>query len=250
MTGLKLVENKLKESKKGLKSVFNEENMSDGVLKSTYGAFKNGPKMLGQGISAARDGVLQVIKDVREIKHTHFMGKKGSSNSLVSPTELKKGAKAGLNDKEIGRKAQELVADDNYQRYLDSLDPNKTNTVGARSFEELEDIKDLLLGRDSSKTSVQDFYGEYYNNKLKLNKNWTKMSQMDQWAIQNTEVQNAVTKSLLMQLTNLSSSASDMVGKTDIFATDGAMKNVADNLVAGLHQIKELNLLGIELTNY
>ena len=50
------------------------------------------------------------------------------------------------------------------------------------------------------------------------------MSQMDQWAIQNTEVQNAVTKSLLMQLTNLSSSASDMVGKTDIFATDGAMK--------------------------
>ena len=32
-----------------------------------------------------------------------------------------------------------------------------------------------------------------------------------------------------MQLTNLSSSASDMVGKTDIFATDGAMKNVADN---------------------
>ena len=223
---------------KGLKSVFNEENMSDGVLKSTYGAFKNGPKMLGQGISAAREGVLQVIKDVREIKHTHFMGKKGSSSSLVSPTELRKGAKAGLNDKEIGRKAQELVADDNYQRYLDSLDPNKTNTVGARSFEELEDIKDNLLGRDSSKTSVKDFYGEYLNTKLKLNKDWTKMSQMDQWAIQNTEVQNAVTKSLLMQLTNLSSSASDMVGKTDIFATDGAMKNVADNLVAGLHQIK------------
>ena len=41
-----------------------------------------------------------------------------------------------------------------------------------------------------------------------------------------------------MQLTNLSGAASDMVGKTDIFATDGAMKNVADNLVAGLHQIK------------
>ena len=28
------------------------------------------------------------------------MGKKGSTNSLVSQTELKKGAKAGLNDKE------------------------------------------------------------------------------------------------------------------------------------------------------
>ena len=224
--------------RQGLKSVFTEENMSDGVLKGTYGVYKNGAKMLGQGISAAREGVLQVIKDVREIKHTHFMGKKGSSSSLVSQTELKKAAKAGLNDKEIGKKTQELVADGNYQRYLDSLDPAKTNTVGARSAEELEDIKDLLLGRDSSKTSVNDFYGEYLNTKLKLNKDWTKMSQMDQWAIQNTEVQNAVTKSLLMQLTNLSSSASDMVGKTDIFATDGAMKNVADNLVAGLHQIK------------
>ena len=223
---------------KGLKSVFNEENMSDGVLKSSYGAYKNGAKMMGQGISAARDGVLQVIKDVREIKHTHFMGKKGSTNSLVSQTELKKGAKAGLNDKEIGKKAQELVADDNYQRYLDTLDPTKSNTVGARSFEELEDIKSNLLGREADKVSVGEFYGEYLNTKLKVNKDWTKMSQIDQWAIQNTEVQNAVTKSLLMQLTNLSSTASDMVGKTDIFATDGAMKNVADNLVAGLHQIK------------
>ena len=49
-----------------------------------------------------------------------------------------------------------------------------------------------------------------------------------------------------MQLTNLSGADSDMVVKTDIFATDGAMKNVEDNLVAGLHQIKRSNSIWSE----
>ena len=222
----------------GYKNPFTEENLSEGKLKGAYGAFKNMPKIMGQGFSKARDGVLSIIKDIQEIKHTHFMGKKGSTNSMFSQTDTARAARSGINDKEVAQKAQELVSDENYQRYLDSLDPNKTNTVGARSFEELEDIKEVLLGRDASKQSVAEFYGEYLNKTLKLNKDWTKMSQVDQWSIQNTEVQNAITKSLLMQLTDLSSSVSDMVGKTDIFATDGAMKNVADNLVAGLHQIK------------
>ena len=45
----------------GFKNAFTEENMSDGALKSAYGAYKNGSKMMGQGLTKARDGLTQVI---------------------------------------------------------------------------------------------------------------------------------------------------------------------------------------------
>ena len=190
--------------------------------------------MMGQGLTKARDGLTQVIKDIQEIKHTKFTGKKGSPNSVVSQTDMAKGAKSGINDLDLAKKGEELVADDNYQRYLDSIDP-KNKTIGKRSAEALEDIKETLLGRDASTVDDVTFYGEFLDRDVKLNKKWTKMSEVDRWAVQNIDVQNAVMKSLLMQLRDLSATSSEMIGKTDIFATDGPMKNVADNLVTGLH---------------
>ena len=68
---------------------------------------------------------------------------------------------------------------------------------------------------------------------------FSKASDFDKWAIKNTEVQNAVNKSLLLQLTDQASAASEMLGKTDVFATDGAMRRIGDNLTAGLHQVKK-----------
>lgn len=226
----------------GFKNAFTEENMSDGALKSAYGAYKNGSKMMGQGLTKARDGLTQIIKDIQEIKHTKFTGKKGSPNSVVSQTDMAKGAKSGINDIDLAKKGEELVADENYQRYLDSIDPNN-KTIGKRSEEALEDIKETLLGRDASTVDSATFYGEFLDRDVKLNKKWTKMSEVDRWAVQNIDVQNAVMKSLLMQLRDLSATSSEMIGKTDIFATDGPMKNVADNLVTGLHQVKRTQFI-------
>ncbi|BCV02563.1 MAG: hypothetical protein CM15mV54_580 [Caudoviricetes sp.] len=90
----------------GFKNAFTEENMSDGALKSAYGAYKNGSKMMGQGLTKARDGLTQVIKDIQEIKHTKFTGKKGSPNSVVSQTDMAKGAKSGINDLELAKKVK------------------------------------------------------------------------------------------------------------------------------------------------
>ena len=226
-----------KKAADGFKNAFTEENMSDGMLKGAYGAYKNGSAMMGQGLTKARDGLTQIIKDIQEIKHTKFTGKKGSTNSVVSQTDIAKAAKSGINDVELSKQAEGLVADDNYQRYLDSIDPSN-KTIGKRSAEALEDIKETLLGRDASTVDDVTFYGEFLDREVKLKKDWTKMSEVDRWAVQNTDVQNAVMKSLLMQLKDLSATSSEMIGKTDIFATDGPMKNVADNLVAGLHQVK------------
>ena len=226
----------------GYKNPFTPENMSDGILKNGYGAYKNGSKMMGQGYSKARDSVNQIIRDIIEIKNTRFVGKKGSTNSMFSQTDIAKGARAGLNDIDIAAKTKELVEDVNYQKYLDNLDPSK-RTIGARTPDALNDIVETVLGRDSSRTSPTAYFGKFLDNKVIANKNWTKMSQFDKWAVQNVEVQNAVMKSLLMQLTDMASASSDMIGKTDIFAVDGPMRNVADNLVSALHQVKRTQYL-------
>ena len=226
----------------GYKNPFTPENMSDGILKNGYGVYKNGVKMMGQGYTKARDSVNQIIRDIIEIKNTRFVGKKGSPNSMFSQTDIAKGARSGLNDVDIAAKTKELVEDGNYQRYLNNLDPSK-RTIGARTPDALNDIVETVLGRDASRTSPTEFFGEFLDNKVIANKDWTKMSQFDKWAVQNVEVQNAVMKSLLMQLRDMSSASSDMIGKTDIFSVDGPMRNVADNLVSALHQVKRTQFL-------
>ena len=47
-----------------------------GVLHSTYGAYKNKAKLLGQGVSKVRGGVRQVLNDLDEIRHRVGIRKK------------------------------------------------------------------------------------------------------------------------------------------------------------------------------
>ena len=61
----------------------------------------------------------------------------------------------------------------------------------------------------------------------------------DRWAMKNIEVQDAVVESLLLQLRDQASAGSRMLGETDIFATDGVISRIADNLTTGLTQIKK-----------
>ena len=59
----------------GLKNAFVKGTETDGILKSTYGAYKNGSAMLGQGYTKARDGIRQVMNDwdeIRPVSYTHL----------------------------------------------------------------------------------------------------------------------------------------------------------------------------------
>ena len=55
-------------------------------------------------------------------------------------------------------------------------------------------------------------------------------------------VADAVNSSLLNQLRDISAVASEQLGKQDIFAIDGLMKGVEDNLAAGLSNVKKTRL--------
>ena len=222
-----------KKSLEGPRNAFNNAVQSDGALKNAYSAYTHGAKMLGQTYSKARDGIRQVINDIDEIWHTVGTSNRGSTNSLFSQTDLAKGAKAGLDENKIGKMVEDLVNDPEYKRQLSAK-----SRRGDVSDTSLDGIKEAILGRNAGNTSPAEFWGNLLDEPLDVS-DFSKLDDFKKWSIRNIEVQDAVNRSLLLQLRDMAASASDMIGKTDIFATDGAMQRIGDNLIAGIHQLKK-----------
>ena len=222
-----------KKSLEGPRNAFNNAVQSDGALKNAYSAYTHGAKLLGQTYSKARDGIRQVINDIDEIWHTVGTSNRGSTNSLFSQTDLAKGAKAGLDENKIGKMVEDLVNDPEYKRQLSAK-----SRRGDVSDTSLDGIKEAILGRNAGNTSPAEFWGNLLDEPLDVS-DFSKLDDFKKWSIRNIEVQDAVNRSLLLQLRDMAASASDMIGKTDIFATDGAMQRIGDNLIAGIHQLKK-----------
>ena len=208
--------------------------------KQLYGAYKNGASMIGQGYSKVRSGIRQVINDLDELRHTVGTSHTGSTDSLFSITEMAKAAKGGITDSKIGKFAKELVEDKNWKKQLDDLNPLKrvkpSRRVGSEAAQ--RSIQEVL-GRDAASLDPAEFWGkELLDAPLNAEK-FEKLSDFDQWAIKNMEVQDAVNQSLLKQLRDSANVSSEMIGKTDIYAVDGPMKRIANNLVTGLAQVKK-----------
>ena len=222
----------------GFKNSFNEENLSDGLMKNAYGAYKNGSKMLGQGYSKARDGIRQVINDLDEIRHSVGVSNSGSTNALFSQTDMARAGKAGITEKQLDLFATELLDDVNWKAQIDAKNP-LTNSRRAASPSALQSLQETILGRDATRVNPENFWGKTLLNQPLNIEDASKLSNIDRWAVQNIEVQDAVNKSLLIQLRDQANAASEMIGKTDVFAVDGPMKRVANNLTVGLHQVKK-----------
>ncbi len=224
-----------KKTSEGFRNVFSNAVETDGMMKSAYSAYANGSKMVGQGYTKARDGIRQVLNDWDEIRHTIGVANPGSTNSLFSQVDMARAGKAGIPDKQLDLFTKELFDDVDYSKQVRSRDPKARR--GIASDTSLEGIQEVM-GRDAARSSPAEFWGKFMDEPLNVD-DFSKASDFDKWAIKNTEVQNAVNKSLLLQLTDQASATSEMLGKTDVFAADGPMRRIGDNLTAGLHQVKK-----------
>ena len=209
---------------------------------STYGWAKNGSDMIGQGWSKARSGIHQVIRDLDEIAHSVGIPKAWqSTDGLFSPVDMAKAAKAGISENKLARWGKELVEDVQWKKHLKELNPLRKATRREASDTALRGIQEVM-GRDAASLSPAEYWGkELLDTPLDAD-SFEKLSDINKWAINNIEVANSVNKQLLLQLRDSAATAGEMVGKTDLFATDGAMRRVADNLVAGLSHVKKTNL--------
>ena len=228
----------MKKGYEGISNAFARATDSDGMLHSTYGVYKNGERMIGQGWSKARSTMRQVINDIDEIAHS--VGLRSSvqaTDSLFNPVSMAKAAKAGISESKLGQWAQELVSDSKWKQQLKDINPLKPPTRAEASDTALRNIQ-KIMGREAGSLDPSEYWGkELLNSPLDAD-SFETLGDFDKWALQNIEVANGVTHSLLMQLRDSAQAAGEMVGKTDVFATDGVMRRIADNLTVGLYQIK------------
>ena len=205
-----------------------------------YGTYKNGNRMIGQGWSKVRSGIRQIVNDVDEMRYDLFTGQVGSTDSLFNQVDLAKAVKGGISNSRITRFAKDLAEDKVWKKQLSDFNPLKKGTGTRRTASDSarKSIQEVL-GRDAASMSPDEFWDDIIlNGKLDAD-SFEKLSDFDQWAIKNMEVQDGVNKSLLLQLRDSANATGEMLGKTDIFATDGAMRRIADNLTVGLGQVKK-----------
>ena len=228
-----------KKSSEGFRNAFAKGIETDGMMKSAYSAYMNGAFMLGQGYSKARDGIRQVLNDIDEIRHTIGVANPGSTNSLFNQVQMARAAKSGIDEKQLDLFAKDLVDDIEYKGQVTSRDPKGTR--GVASDTSLDGIKEAVLGRDAGNTSPREFWGDLLDEPLNVD-DFNKLSDFEKWKFKNIEVQDAVNRSLLMQLRDEANATGGLIGKTDIFAQDGPMQRIGDNLIAGMHQIKKTQI--------
>ena len=220
----------------GFRNAFVGSDEAPGLLHSSYGAYKNGAKLLGQGYSKARTGIRQAVNDLDEIRHSIFTPK-GSTDALFNQTQMAKSAKGGITDPWFDDAAEELMKDNVWKSQIDAKDPLKnTRRVASPSAE--QGIREVM-GRDAASLDPIDFWGAKLLDQPLNVDDFNKLTDFDKWAVKNIEVQDAVNQQLLLQLRDSANAAGAMVGKTDLYAVDGAMRRIADNLVVGLSQVKK-----------
>tara|TARA_R100001594_G_scaffold88977_1_gene123320 strand:- start:348 stop:4985 length:4638 start_codon:yes stop_codon:yes gene_type:complete len=229
----------LQSNLQGFRATFNQGVDSNGLLNSAYGIYKNGQRLVGQGWTKIRKGIRDVIYDVEEIANTIGLRKAHqATDALLDQVDMRKAAKAGISEIRLDQLGKELIDDVNYKAELDRINPLKDVTRSEASKTALRNTLETVLGRNAGDLEPSDFWsGDILNSPLNIG-NFDKMSDINKWAVRNIEVADAVNQSLLMQLRDSAQVAGEMIGKTDVFATDGVVSRIADNLLVGLSHVK------------
>ena len=220
------------------KNAFRSDTETPGSLFNGYGVYKNGGFLNGQGWTKARSGVRQVLNDLDQIRHRIGVRVKGGTDSLFSQIGLARAAKSGISPDQLDLFAKDFVEDSILSKQLDELNPLKGKYTRRYSSDSAQQSIQELMGRDAAAMSPDDFWGkEFLDNEFKIG-NYKKLDAFNKWAVREIEVADAINESLLLQLRDAANSASEMVGKTDLFAVDGVVSRLADNLKAGLMHVK------------
>ena len=226
----------------GPSSVWRYTDVRESELASTYGAYKNGPRGYGQGTIYPTGTVRDVNRGLNEIS-TQIVTDGGSVPRILSPLDTKTLVKRGNWTETIQRLSKELSEDNVYRREIDGLPKNK------KLFGELHDLEikrlEELMGRE----------GENLSN-LKLWEPILRNIPVDGTVpINDLPVVDALVGSLFKRIRDQSQAALELQGKTDLFATEGLIRNMADNLTLGLtlskrarYQVKLMAEAGDQLT--
>jgi len=205
--------------------------------RSGYGGYKNGQRLEGQANVPRRSGVRQILNDADEAATQVGISNKGSTDAIFSPLEARKAADSDIPDPWFETKAKEYYESPTLKDQYESLKPLKRTSEGMSegSWKRVQEI----LGRDAADKSPREFWGDdLMDNPFKGGK-YKDLSEVQKFVVKNLQVQDAINSSLLSRLRDMAAATSDMAQRTDIFAIDGPMRRLADNLVLGLSNVKK-----------
>ena len=214
---------------------------SDFAMHNTQGRYKNIDHNAnpGEGTVPTRSNPRQILNDADEMDGSIF-SKPGSTDAILDPTDLAIAARHGVNGPVYRRLAKDFVEDTTLAKQLKSLDPT-ARTVGNYGEGTLKRIQEID-GRDAASLSPKEYWGDnLLNTKLKAG-DINNLDEIQRGITEKLFVADAINSSLLTQLRDLSAATGDMIGKQDIFTIDGPMKRIADNLTAGLSNVKRTRL--------
>ena len=221
----------------GPNNAFVDDGLTPAQYNSGQGAYKavDHARQPGQGHASRRQNTREVLNGADEIDGQVGVDG-GSTGQLFSPLELRTAAKQGISDAKRVDLADALVNDPVYKEQVESL-PSKKRIVANMHAGTLKRIQEIE-GRDAASLTPREYWGDLINDTKLSTGAIGDLDPLTSWSIQNLQVADAINQSLLYKLRDMANSTDLIAGKTDLFATDGSMRRIADNLVLGLSEVK------------
>jgi len=221
----------------GPNNAFVDDGLTPAQYNSGQGAYKavDHARQPGQGHASRRQNTREVLNGADEIDGQVGV-EGGSTGQLFSPLELRSAAKQGISNAKRVDLADALVNDPVYKQQIESL-PSKKRIIANMHEGTLKRIQEIQ-GRDAASLTPREYWGDLINDTKLSTGAIGDLDPITSWSIQNLQVADAINQSLLFKLRDMANSTDFIAGKTDLFATDGSMRRIADNLVLGLSEVK------------
>jgi len=203
---------------------------------SGFGAYAHGDHIDGQGIAPVRGTITEILNDSDELTY-QIIPQNGTTDSLFSPLNIRKGARDGISNDTRLKLGIEYIKDPLRKRQLKVLDKNSRNLKNynegtLRRIQELE-------SRDAGALTVDEYWPEELIQKELSLEDFKEFDALQEFWVDKLEVQDAINQSIFLKVRDQASAALELASKNDIFATDGPMSRLTDNLTIGLAEVKK-----------
>ena len=159
----------------------------------------------------------------------------GSTDAVFTPTQLERMVQSNdLTDVEYKQLAQKLVGDTKYQQMVASA--KKKGMTFAEVHKHTLRRTQEVLGRHTTGMSPEEFWQP-------LLKNQDKTLGLENMSPDNLAAADLINASLFKKLRDHGIAGRELFDYQDVFAEDGIMKTIADQLVVGLGQAKKTRYL-------
>ena len=217
----------------GPSSIWNDPWATPAELDTTYGAFKNGKRMAGQGGADIRKPIADVWDQVDEISGQIGI-EGGTVDDLFSPVQKATYVRNNIPDPWLNKAADDYWSAPSILRQIKEL-PIGKRTLGNLAESSLKNIQNL--NRNNGSINAREFWG---NNLIDFKlKAGAKLSETQKFVTKNLQVADTINQTLFRRLRDYADAAGEQLGKGDLFATDGPFKKMSNNLILGLSNVKK-----------